>query len=82
MNGLAAIAVILYLVAFSVPAYLLYAAFGLDTKVQPDSGEQLLALAAAMLFTFAVATIGGVFLRRSRNQEWIELIQQLGQRYG
>lgn len=77
MKARAALAVIVYLLAVSVPAFGLYGVFGAETKVELHNAGQLVALAAASLFTFALATLGGVLLRRSEKPEWLELIESV-----
>lgn len=77
MKTRAALAVIVYLLAVSVPAFGLYTAFGPEAEVDVESATQVLALAGAGLFTFGLATLGGVLLRKSEKPPWLEVIEAL-----
>lgn len=75
MKTRAALAVIVYLLAVSVPAFGLYSAFGPEVRINLGDAGQLVALAAAALFTFALATLGGVLLRKSDKPQWVDLLE-------
>jgi hypothetical protein len=75
MKMRSALAILVYLLAFSLPAFGLYGVFGPDTRVDLDSTAQLLALAAAGLVTFVLATLAGVLLRDSDKPHWLDLIE-------
>jgi hypothetical protein len=75
MKARAAVAVILYLLAVLLPSFYLFSKFGMNVRIDLNEPAHLIALAAAAVFTFVLATVAGVLLRKSDEPEWIQLVE-------
>lgn len=65
MSGRAVIATILYFASIAGPTVAGYMKYGLHTRADPESADQMVFLALAMAFTFVVALIGSWVSRPS-----------------